>query len=314
MIDLAHGSRTDPGRHRSVTRARPAETPHHAPAGAGGGGRDRRGRGRGPPARRHAAEPQPHDHRRHTRPRAPTGSRRSESESARVMQLLRRTTFGYTPAQLESALSDGFRQNRRPPDRDAAGRAARARGGRDARRQVRRSRSCSSGGSTTCSTTPTPFAERMTLFWHGHFTSDYRKAADNTFMYWQNLTWRRMAMTDLRSMLVAGHHRPGDAPLPRPGDVCDRPEPQRELLARADGALHDGRRQLHRGRRAPGRARRWPAGSCPDPTRRPLTAATPAGNLPVYTSQKQRGVQPPARVHRQRHLSRARPAASTRRA
>src|SRR5690348_14959094 len=30
------------------------------------------------------------------------------SESARVMQLLRRTTFGYTPAQLEGALSDGF--------------------------------------------------------------------------------------------------------------------------------------------------------------------------------------------------------------
>src|SRR6266849_5714456 len=30
------------------------------------------------------------------------------SESARVMQLLRRTSFGYTPAQLESALSAGF--------------------------------------------------------------------------------------------------------------------------------------------------------------------------------------------------------------
>src|SRR5439155_3422336 len=51
-------------------------------------------------------------------------------------------------------------------------------------------------------TTPPPFADRMTLFWHGHFTSDYRKAADNTFMYWQNLTWRRMAMTNLRDMLM----------------------------------------------------------------------------------------------------------------
>src|ERR1700730_5690893 len=30
------------------------------------------------------------------------------SESARVMQLLRRTSFGYTPAQLDAALSDGF--------------------------------------------------------------------------------------------------------------------------------------------------------------------------------------------------------------
>src|SRR5713226_3224307 len=30
------------------------------------------------------------------------------SESARVMQLLRRTSLGYTAAQLQSALSDGF--------------------------------------------------------------------------------------------------------------------------------------------------------------------------------------------------------------
>src|SRR6202140_1032664 len=30
------------------------------------------------------------------------------SESTRVMQLLRRTSFGYTPAHLEAALSDGF--------------------------------------------------------------------------------------------------------------------------------------------------------------------------------------------------------------
>jgi uncharacterized protein (DUF1800 family) len=50
---------------------------------------------------------------------------------------------------------------------------------------------------------PTPFAERMTLFWHGHFTSDYRKVGTNTpAIYWQNLTWRRMALGDLKSMLL----------------------------------------------------------------------------------------------------------------
>ena len=50
---------------------------------------------------------------------------------------------------------------------------------------------------------PTPFGEKMTLFLHGHFTSDYRKVGTNTpAMYWQNLTWRRMAMGDLRSMLL----------------------------------------------------------------------------------------------------------------
>jgi uncharacterized protein (DUF1800 family) len=42
----------------------------------------------------------------------------------------------------------------------------------------------------------------MTLFWHGHFTSDYRKTGNNTFMYWQNLTWRRMALTNLGPMLM----------------------------------------------------------------------------------------------------------------
>src|SRR2546430_15643102 len=31
-----------------------------------------------------------------------------KSESARVMHLLRRTAFGYSPAQLDAALSDGF--------------------------------------------------------------------------------------------------------------------------------------------------------------------------------------------------------------
>src|SRR5436190_10183108 len=50
---------------------------------------------------------------------------------------------------------------------------------------------------------PTPLAERMTLFWHGHFTSDYRKVGTNSpAIYWQNLTWRRMALGDLRSMLL----------------------------------------------------------------------------------------------------------------
>jgi uncharacterized protein (DUF1800 family) len=50
---------------------------------------------------------------------------------------------------------------------------------------------------------PTPFAERMTLFWHGHFTSDYRKVGTNSpAVYWQNLSWRRMALGDLKSMLL----------------------------------------------------------------------------------------------------------------
>ena len=123
------------------------------------------------------------------------------SESARVMQLLRRATFGYTPAHLESALSDGFSRTvdrllETPPAEPPALAAATTPGGRFPVEQLQ------VWWIDHMLSTPTPFAERMTLFWHGHFTSDYRKAADNTFMYWQNLTWRRMATTDLRSMLL----------------------------------------------------------------------------------------------------------------
>ena len=123
------------------------------------------------------------------------------SESARVMHLLRRTTFGYTAPQLEAALSAGFSKTvdhllETKPAEPPAFAAASTPGGRFPIAQLQQ------WWIDQMLATSTPFAERMTLFWHGHFTTDYRKAADNTFVYWQNLTWRRMAMTDLRSMLV----------------------------------------------------------------------------------------------------------------
>src|SRR5256712_2388692 len=122
-------------------------------------------------------------------------------ESPRVAQLLRRTPFGYTQAQLASALSDGFSKTvarlletkpQEPPVLAAAGTP----GGRFSPQQLQQ------WWVDHILTTSTPFAERMTLFWHGHFTSDYRKTGDNTFMYWQNLTWRRMALTNLGPMLL----------------------------------------------------------------------------------------------------------------
>jgi uncharacterized protein (DUF1800 family) len=122
-------------------------------------------------------------------------------ESARVMQLLRRATFGYSPAQLDAALSDGFSRTvdrlietpaTEPPALDAASTP----GGRFPPAQLQE------WWVDHILSTPTPFAERMTLFWHGHFTSDYRKVGDNTFVYWQNLTWRRMGMTNLGNMLM----------------------------------------------------------------------------------------------------------------
>jgi uncharacterized protein (DUF1800 family) len=123
------------------------------------------------------------------------------AESARVMQLLRRTTYGYTPAQLDSALSDGFNRTvdrliETPPAEPSPLAAAATPGGRFAPALLQ------AWWVDHMLSTPTPFAERMTLFWHGHFTSDYLKVAENTFLYWQNLTWRRMAMSNLRSMLM----------------------------------------------------------------------------------------------------------------
>src|SRR6202049_181802 len=123
------------------------------------------------------------------------------SESARVMQLLRRTSLGYTSAQLEAALSDGFNKTvdrliETSPVEPAAFAAAATPGGRFNVGQLQQ------WWLDHMLSTTTPFAERMTLFWHGHFRSDYRKVADDTFMYWQNLTWRRMSLTNLRPMLM----------------------------------------------------------------------------------------------------------------
>src|SRR5438128_8521784 len=109
-----------------------------------------------------------------------------KSESARVMQLLRRTSLGYTPTHLEAALSDGFSKTvdrliETPPAEPPVLAAANTPGGRFPVAQLQQ------WWIDHMFTTATPFAERMTLFWHGHFTSDYRKVADDTFVYWQNL-------------------------------------------------------------------------------------------------------------------------------
>jgi len=51
-------------------------------------------------------------------------------------------------------------------------------------------------------TTAAPLPERMTLFWHGHFTSDFRKANALPFVYQQNQLYRRLGTGDLRSLLL----------------------------------------------------------------------------------------------------------------
>jgi uncharacterized protein (DUF1800 family) len=126
------------------------------------------------------------------------------SQRARVAHLLRRTAFGASAAELERALSDGYDRTvdrlletpaARPPDFPGLGRP-----GQPVRLNVGQ---LQLWWVNQMLQTSTPFAERMTLFWHGHFTTDYRKVGLRTpFLYWQNLTWRAMALTDLRSMLM----------------------------------------------------------------------------------------------------------------
>ncbi len=127
------------------------------------------------------------------------------TESAKVAQLLRRATFGASTADLETAFSEGYQRTvdrlieTAPSDPPAfpAGDAA-------TRSSPLRLGQLQQWWLDHMVSTPTPFAEAMTLFWHGHFTSDYRKVGlQSPYLYWQNLTWRKMALADLRTMLTA---------------------------------------------------------------------------------------------------------------
>lgn len=51
--------------------------------------------------------------------------------------------------------------------------------------------------------TPSPFTERMTLFWHNHFVSSLRKVRPTRLMYRQNLLLRQYALGSFRDMLHA---------------------------------------------------------------------------------------------------------------
>ncbi len=142
-------------------------------------------------------------------PRSRTATGRTDwvsplgAEPARVAQLLRRATFGATPEELQAAVGDGFAKTvdrlleTKPAPPPAFNGDEVTRGSRLNIPQLQL------WWADHMLRTPTPFAERMTLFWHGHFTSDYRKVGAQTpFIYWQNLTWRDMGLGDLRSMLM----------------------------------------------------------------------------------------------------------------
>src|SRR5438552_2753694 len=125
------------------------------------------------------------------------------NEAARVSHLLRRTTFGASAEELDRAQADGYAKTVdrlletkfvEPPVLAGADDAS-----QDSPLNVG---ALQQWWIDWILASPTPFGERMTLFWHGHFTSDFRKVGNQyPFLYWQNLTWRKNALADLKTML-----------------------------------------------------------------------------------------------------------------
>src|SRR5437870_8815102 len=134
-----------------------------------------------------------------------------DKPEAQVAHLLRRATFGATTAEYDAAVSDGFKTTvdrlietpaAEPPVMQAAEDASQAKPLPPVQLQA--------WWLDWMLRSPTPFAERMAFFWHGHFTSDFRKVNPQTpFIYWQNLTWRRMALSNLSVMLYKVTIDPG---------------------------------------------------------------------------------------------------------
>lgn len=125
------------------------------------------------------------------------------SETAKVAHLLRRATFGATSEEVDAAASAGFSRTvdrlvETPPGPPPALPAAAIRDGYGLNLP-----DLQLWWLQHMLASPTPFAERITLFMHSHFTSDFQKVGLQTpYLHWQNLTWRQMAFTDLRSALL----------------------------------------------------------------------------------------------------------------
>lgn len=125
------------------------------------------------------------------------------NEAARVSHLLRRFTFGASAEELDKAQSDGYaRTVDRLVETKIAEPPALAGAEEASQDAPLNPGALQNWWIDWMLATPTPFGERMTLFWHGHFTSDFRKVGSQyPYLYWQNLTWRRNALGDLRTMI-----------------------------------------------------------------------------------------------------------------
>ena len=115
--------------------------------------------------------------------------------------LLRRATFGHSAAELDSAASMPYPDlvdmvvnqaaQPLPPVADATNHETVVRAWYE-----------------HMATTPARFPERMTLFWHGLLTSDYRKAARLPFVLQQNMLYRSIGRSDFRTLINAVTYDP----------------------------------------------------------------------------------------------------------
>ncbi len=119
-----------------------------------------------------------------------------ETKPGLAAHLLRRAGFGYTDAELDSAASMSYPDlvdmvlNQEPQPLPKVSDPT------NYQLIVR-------AWYEHMATTTAQFPERMTLFWHGLLTSDYRKAARLPFVLQQNELYRSMARSDFRTLINA---------------------------------------------------------------------------------------------------------------
>ncbi|MGH2472826.1 MAG: DUF1800 domain-containing protein [Candidatus Limnocylindria bacterium] len=134
-----------------------------------------------------------------------------DKPEAQVAHLLRRAAFGATSAEYEHSVKEGFKKTVDRLIETKAVEPPALAGAEDAAQDKPiRPQDLITWWLDWMMRTPTPFAERMTFFWHGHFTSDFRKVSlQSPYIYWQNLTWRRMSLGNLQDMLYQVTIDPG---------------------------------------------------------------------------------------------------------
>ena len=76
------------------------------------------------------------------------------------------------------------------------------------RKQLERGRELRGWWITEMLTTPSPLTERMTLFWHNHFTSSLQKVRSSALIYRQNALLRQHALGNFASLLKAASKDP----------------------------------------------------------------------------------------------------------